>query len=295
MWAFIKPLDTDLRNALREALIAHWTHHSTALEGNTLTLGDTMFVLQEGLTVAGKPIKDHQEVVGHARAIDLLQELLEQHRTVTEDGLFALHKAVQVEKVVDIYAPIGAWKNEINGRNFVNPDTGRMMYRPYAAPKAVPQLMAEWLAKLNRFIEGPPLDLEKAPAVYAELHVDFVTIHPFADGNGRLARLLSNLPLLRSGLPPIVIPREQRKAYLDILLSVQQAFNQQDVPYYQLPNTDIADFNRFCRDCYAGTHDLVQEFLDMQSKRDTAAAEDAQGDPTRPGKESDSTHTFGTP
>jgi Fic family protein len=277
MWAFLKSLDTDLRNALREALIAHWTHHSTALEGNTLTLGDTMFVLQEGLTVSGKPLKDHQEVVGHARAITLLQGLLEHKRIITEYDLFTLHKAVQVEKVVDIYAPIGAWKNEINGRNFVNPDTGRMMYRPYAAPKAVPQLMAEWLAKLNRFIEGPPLDLEKAPAIYAELHFDFVTIHPFADGNGRLARLLSNLPLLSSGLPPIVIPREQRKLYLETLLVAQQANDQDDMPYADLPATNLGDFVEFCRTCYADTQALVRDYHEMQEKRNAEKNLDDKG------------------
>ncbi len=65
-------LDPDIRAALIAQVRDLWTHGSTALEGNTLTLGETKFVIEEGLTVGGKPLKDHQEVVGHARAIELI-------------------------------------------------------------------------------------------------------------------------------------------------------------------------------------------------------------------------------
>ena len=91
-----------------------WTHTSTAIEGNTLTLGETAFVLEEGLTIAGKPLKDHQEVVGHAQAIELVYACLEQGRKFAKADLFALHKAVQTEIVVDFYKPVGAWKKEPN-------------------------------------------------------------------------------------------------------------------------------------------------------------------------------------
>ena len=66
---FFQNLDLDLKAALKAQLHDLWTHTSTALEGNALTLGETKFVIEEGLTVSGKPLKDHQEVVGHARAI----------------------------------------------------------------------------------------------------------------------------------------------------------------------------------------------------------------------------------
>ena len=69
---FFKHLDSDLKTALKAQLRDLWTHTSTALEGNSLTLGETKFVIEEGLTVSGKPLADHQEVVGHARAIELI-------------------------------------------------------------------------------------------------------------------------------------------------------------------------------------------------------------------------------
>jgi Fic family protein len=78
--ALLENLDKDLQHALLTQLRNLWTHTSTAIEGNTLTLGETAFVLSEGLTVSGKPLKDHEEVVGHARAIDLVYGLINKMR-----------------------------------------------------------------------------------------------------------------------------------------------------------------------------------------------------------------------
>jgi Fic family protein len=93
-------LDPDIRAALMAQVRDLWTHGSTALEGNTLTLGETKFVIEEGLTVGGKPLKDHQEVVGHARAIEQIYAWTEE--PVTLDRLFDLHRAVQTAEVTDI-------------------------------------------------------------------------------------------------------------------------------------------------------------------------------------------------
>lgn len=87
MFDFLKDLDKDIRDALLIQLRNLWTHSSTAIEGNTLTLGETAFVLEEGLTVSGKPLKDHQEVVGHARAIDLVYGLIRREAALTEKDL----------------------------------------------------------------------------------------------------------------------------------------------------------------------------------------------------------------
>ena len=94
MFAFLQDLDNDIREALLAQLRNLWTHTSTAIEGNTLTLGETAFVLEEGLTISGKPLKDHEEVVGHARAIDLIYDLIRRESDLTEKDLFDLHNAV---------------------------------------------------------------------------------------------------------------------------------------------------------------------------------------------------------
>ncbi|MFZ0612694.1 MAG: Fic family protein, partial [Desulfobacterales bacterium] len=222
---FLKNLDNDLRESLLIQLRNLWTHTSTAIEGNTLTLGETAFVLGEGLTISGKPLKDHQEVVGHARAIDLVYEYLEQGRTFTEVDLFALHKAVQTEVVVDVYKPVGGWKKEPNSTVAVV-DEKQVIFE-YAPPADVPGLMANWLKLFNEQCQTiMPEDRRQALEAYVHLHLAFVRIHPFFDGNGRLARLVANIPVLNAGLPPIIIPREQRKTYIDELSAYHYAVRQ---------------------------------------------------------------------
>ena len=125
MLEFFTNLGPDISNALMTQLHSLWTHTSKAIEGDILTLVETAFVIEEGLTIAGKPLKDHQEVVGHARAIDLINDCLEQGRTFCEADLFALHKAVQTEVVVDVYKPIGGWKRKPNSTGGIIGGTGR--------------------------------------------------------------------------------------------------------------------------------------------------------------------------
>ncbi len=210
---FLAGLDRDLRQGLATEIRALWTHHSTALEGNTLTLGDTAFVLQEGLTVSGKSIKDHQEVIGHARAIDLVYAIVDQRRRVTVEDLHLLHRAVQTEVVIDTFAPIGAWKVEPNGTTALLSD-GTTRWHDYAAVDQVPPLMDAWLRLLSEVRRDTTIDRLDA---YTDLHLGFTAIHPYADGNGRMARLLANLPMVAGGEPPMLVPVERRRDYLMLM------------------------------------------------------------------------------
>jgi len=257
-------LDRDIRQSLLSQLRDLWTHTSTALEGNTLTLGETKFVIEEGLTVAGKPLKDHQEVMGHARAIELVYAGLEE--AVTEARLFDLHRAVQSEFVLDIHKPCGAWKVEPNGAYAVTGD-GRQTFIEYAAPEHVPILMAQWLAESNRSI-GTELPETEAISAYARLHLGFVHIHPFWDGNGRLARLVSNIPMLRSGHLPLVIDSRDRKTYIDILASYEQATGQLTAATGVWPShAPDAAFRAFCQRSYRATHALIEQAQTRQAER----------------------------
>lgn len=263
---FLDGLDNDLRLALLAQLRDLWTHNSTALEGNTLTLGETAFILSEGLTVSGKSLREHQEVAGHACAIELLYELLKQNKQITENDLFTLHRAVQTSTVIDIYQPIGAWKCEPNGTYALTSDN-KQTFIDYATPSDVPVLMTEWLAMLNNALVLK-MDSEIALTIYSDLHLAFVRIHPFADGNGRMARLIANLPVLKSGLPPILIDSNRRREYLMAISAYDIEVGCAKKDSLLLPNSDLKNgFTNFCKECWQSSIDLVDEIHARQNTR----------------------------
>lgn len=259
---FLHGLDQDLRRELLAQVRDLWTHNSTALEGNTLSLGDTHFVLEEGLTVSGKPLKDHQEVIGHARAIDLLY--LSLNEPLTADIVFALHKAVQTESMTDIYKPQGAWKLEPNGTYAIGPD-GEQVFIEYASPVDVPALFIEIMEAVNT-ADGVTVD--NAHEIYARIHMGVVHIHPFWDGNGRVARLLANIPLLRAGLPPLTIPQADRRQYIRLLANYQIAVGQLSRSTGVWPEPALLDdFSEYCRSAYSATRELVAAAFAVQRRR----------------------------
>lgn len=266
MRTFLTGLDEDIRKDLMTQLRNLWTHASTAIEGNVLTLGETAFVLGEGLTVAGKPLKDHEEVVGHARAIDLLFALVNRASPISEKDLFELHKAVQTTVVVDIFRPVGAWKIEPNGV-WSRDEDGKPVFREFAAPEDVPALMCAWLSLLNEAADRRLSEAEALDA-YVQLHVAFVRIHPFFDGNGRMARLLANLPVLRSGHPPILIPVERRDEYIRLLGDIDRTMGTAGAGKPLVPSPDLlVVFRAFCRQAWSLTNELVAAAWERQETR----------------------------
>ena len=156
---------------------------------------------------------------------------------------------MQTDAVIDIYKP--------NGACVVTRDN-RQVYIEYAHSDEVPALMREILAALNAE-SVLPLTLYTAPERYAKIHAGVAHIHPFWDGNGRMARLLANIPLLRAGLPPIVILAERRQHYLRLLAEYELALGAIDRHTGVWPKPGLlADFTGFCADCYAATRRLVQ-------------------------------------
>lgn len=262
---FLSDLDPDLAASLREQLRVRWTHSSTALEGNTLTEGETLGVLQYGLTISGRPLAHHNEVVGHSRALDLLFQVGQSGRDMTEADLFALHTAVQTAVEVDYLKPVGAWKVEANstlaklgGKTVINDN--------YAAPHDVPALMNEWLGQFNKARKGGTAPLED----FVRAHASFARIHPFADGNGRMARLLANLPVLEKGRLPILIPATERLRYVEALATWQVACGPPR-PGHDLSSHPEAllDFHALCEKSMAVTHQMLAEAQALQAARHT--------------------------
>jgi len=206
----------DLNRFEKEEFFKHlkitWVYNSNAIEGNSLNYGETQFVVENGLTIKGKPLKDHNEVIGHAKAIDLIYTLLEKD-ILTPDDIFLLHKAIQAEIVIDIECPMGAYKVVENGRMvYIDND---LKYIPYPHPNDVPYLMDLWFDKFSKILKIK--SFEKCVEIYTDMHISFTSIHPFFDGNGRLARLVSNITLLQSGYLPIIIDTADKQEYIQLL------------------------------------------------------------------------------
>lgn len=196
----LRPLPAAAVRNLQEALVLRWTYHSNAMEGNSLTLLETKVVL-EGITVGGKLLREHFEAINHRDAILYVEELVRKAEPLSEWQVRNLHRLV-LKHIDDDNA--GSYRKlnvAIAGARHVAPDM---------------LLVPEQMTALINWYDTEAAALH--PVVRAaKLHVDFVRIHPFIDGNGRTARLLLNLELLKAGFPAIVVPVARRLAYYEAL------------------------------------------------------------------------------
>ena len=204
----LRPLSNEALAQIKEYYKVGLTYASNALEGNTLNLAETKVVLEDGLTIGGKPLKDHYETVGHAKAFDKIFELAS-NATITENDIKLLHKLFY-EKIDSEKA--GKYRTSqviITGSDVELPK-----------PDELNQKMQEFIMQL------PTLKEKLHPVEYAAMvHIIFVNIHPFLDGNGRVARLLMNLALLQNGYNIVVIPPAVRADYILALQETNKGNN----------------------------------------------------------------------
>jgi len=195
-----RPLSREILKQLKEYYRIGLTYSSNAIEGNSLTESETKIVLEEGITIAGKPLKDHYEAMGHSEAFDYLFRLAKS-KTISEKDILNLHKLFYYRinrKMAGKYRKTGVF---ITGSEAVLPP-----------PSKVKPLMSEFADKV--------LQLRKQyhPVEYAAvIHKDFILIHPFEDGNGRTSRLLMNLALIQGGYEIIIIPPVLKNEYIQAL------------------------------------------------------------------------------
>jgi len=196
-----RPIPAHVLDRLRDDFAVEWTYNSNSIEGNTLSLAETKMVLEDGITVGGKSLREHFEVVNHQKAISFLEGLLDKANTIEVIDVLSLHRLV-LANIMDDYA--GRYRPgmvRIVGANFVPPNARR-----------VPELIEELLTYVNTNPDG--YDLITLATLF---HHRFVWVHPFNDGNGRTVRLAFNLLLMRAGYPPAVILSTDRKKYIAAL------------------------------------------------------------------------------
>ncbi len=196
----LPPLSGAEITSLRTYYKVKLTYSSNALEGNTLTEAETKVVLEDGLTIGGRPLRDHLEAVGHAAAFDYICSL-QRGTGFSEQDILTLHRLF-FYKIQEEQA--GVYRKS---RVIVTGSTHK-----FPSPEEVPALMKEFVEQTPRWREI------YHPVEYAAcLHQRLVAIHPFVDGNGRVARLLMNLALLQSDHLVTVIPPILRSEYIETL------------------------------------------------------------------------------
>lgn len=193
----LRPLTLAETEALREVFLVEHTYNSNAIEGNTLTLQETSLVLQ-GITIDQKPLKDHLEVVGYKEAFEYVENLAKEQNPLT------------IGNICDIHYLVLSHRPE---------DRGRFRRLPVKIAGALiepvqPYLIESMLQDLLEDMQTQYATLS-VPEQVALFHLRFEGIHPFIDGNGRTGRLLMNLQLIRSGLPPINVKYSDRRRYYD--------------------------------------------------------------------------------
>ena len=192
-----RPLPNIVLQNIKEAFLVEWTYNSNSIEGNTLSLRETQLVLQEGITVKGKSLREHFEAKNHEFAILKLYQLVKDDYVLNAKDILDLHGLV-LRSIEDEYA--GRLRNggvRISGANFVPPNARKV---------------SEYLDDLIDYINTNPQGLN-AIELATVFHHKFVWIHPFFDGNGRTVRLVMNLLLMRYGFPPAIILANDRAKY----------------------------------------------------------------------------------
>ncbi len=200
-----RPLPGATLRSLLDDFLIRFVHDTTALEGNTLTLHETQVVLEHGITIGGKTIREHLEVTNTAVAWHALEQWVRSADPLTETVITHLHR-VTMQGILDDDA--GRYRTVpvfIRGSRHVPPN-----------PLRVPDAVADFV---KRFADRPePLH----PIVFAaQAHIQLAAIHPFVDGNGRVSRLLVNGCLLRDTYPPASYPATSRAEYFTALERAQ--------------------------------------------------------------------------
>ncbi len=228
-----RPLPQIALQKIKDALSIEWTYNSNSIEGSSITLQETYLILNEGVTVKGKPLREHFEVNNHDKALNYLYKIVNKNYSINVHDILAIHGYI-LNSIEDLYA--GRLRNggvRIQGANFVPPNA---------------QQVSTLIDELIDFVHTNPLQLNIIELATV-FHHKFVWVHPFFDGNGRTVRLAMNLILMQAGFPPAIILKNDRSKYYaalnaankgnykKLMLLMAQAI-ERSLNIYALPDND---------------------------------------------------------
>ncbi|MFZ1695087.1 MAG: Fic family protein, partial [Flavobacteriales bacterium] len=213
------PLSASAKEILDMQFRLEWNYNSNVMEGNSLTRQETRTLMLGNVKIADKPVKDVMEMIGHDNLVAELLRMAKGEHQLSESRIKLVHRAIMHAENADQAAWIGEWKKVPN--YLYNFKGERIDFTP---PEQVVDAMHTLLDRTKAGIDSIERGSRNAPhpaLLSFDFHREFVSIHPFNDGNGRTARIFSNVILLRLGYPPLIVKMEEKEAYNRYLAEIQ--------------------------------------------------------------------------
>ena len=222
-------IPVDVLNKINYKFRLDWNYYSNSMEGNSLTQAETRSVMVGNITVEGKPFQDIMEMKNHDEIINSIIRMGKGELNISEKRIKELHSTIMYEEDPEKSKKIGQWKTEAN---YLHNYKGERF--DFAAPGDVPERMHALVNWVNA--EKEKIDRKDKKALHPILlafrfHLDYVSIHPFYDGNGRTSRILCNIILISYGYPPLYVKTKERDSYYRYLADIQAYGGDPDLLY----------------------------------------------------------------
>lgn len=260
-------LTEEVKKKINYKIRLDWNYYSNRMEGGTLTREETRSVMVGNIDVKGKPLKDVMEMNGHDKVVLDILKIGKGELRIAEKRIKEIHKAIMHEEDTTKLPLIGNWKTHHN--EIINYKDEKISFTP---PNEVPEAMHSLLDKTNAELDAFFAGRESShPLIIAsQFHIGYVTIHPFYDGNGRTARIFTNLLLISCGFPPIIIKDENKKAYYQLLADIQ-AYGGNPELFYAFIGERILESQQLVLDAIEGKEieepDDIDKRIDLLKKK----------------------------
>jgi Fic family protein len=212
-------LSNELKRKINYKFRLDWNYYSNSIEGNTMTMPETRSVMLGNITIHGKSIKDFLEIKGHDDVISKILEIGKGDVRLSERRIKEIHRGIMHEDNPIEAAKIGVWKTEYNciynhkGEKFE-------FVPPYEVPDRIHKLLDKTNAAIDA-IKGNRKNASHPIDIALQFHLEYVLIHPFYDGNGRTARILTNILLIAFGYPPFWVKNAELDLYNQYISEIQ--------------------------------------------------------------------------
>jgi Fic family protein len=251
-----------------------WNYYSNRMEGGTLTPQETRSVMVGNVDIQGKPLKDILEMTGHDKVVLEILKIGKGELRLSEKRIKEIHRGIMSEDDPKRALEIGKWKSEPN--EIINYRDEKISFTPPSeVPEAIHKLLDSTNANLDGFFRGE--NFLHPVKIAAKFHIEYISIHPFYDGNGRTARILNNLLLISCGLPPIIIKDQHKQLYYQLLGDIQ-AYGGSTELFYEFIADRVLESEKLVWDAIEGKDIREPDDFDKELKQIEIKLRNAQAE-----------------